>query len=119
MIDKTAAVIKTTVINYAQRILSFLALGTTPLSTTSTASVVPGRVGLVPAAAYLKNVCYYVPTADGMYKKYKIVNVLCRNGISTAHKDKGEGELAIEFTSHHTKDTPGDVWDISDVASIT
>jgi hypothetical protein len=118
VIDQITGVIKTTVINYAQKILSFLAPGIAPLSTVSTASVTPGTVGLIPDANYLKNVAYYVPMAGGGYKKYKLLNPLCRNGISAAHKDKGEGELALEFTGHHDKDGTGDIWEISDVAAI-
>jgi len=118
VIDQITGVIKATVINYSNRILSYLSPGIAPLSTASTASVTPGSVGIVPDANYLKNVAYYVPTVDGKYKKYKILNPLCRNGISSAHKDKGEGELALEFTGHHNADGTGEIWEISDVQSI-
>lgn len=119
VIDQISGAIKTTVINYSNKILSFLAPGIAPLTTVSTASVLPGTIGLIPDANYLKNIAYYVPTADGKYKKYKLLNPLCRNGISASHKPKGEGELALEFTGHHNADGTGDIWEISDVASIT
>ena len=119
VIDQITAAIKTTVLSYNKKILSILSPGIAPLVTTSTASILPGSVGLIPEANYLKNVCYYVPTVDGKYIKYKILNPLCRNGISSNHKDKGEGELALEFTGHHDKDGAGDIWEITEVASIT
>ena len=119
VIDQITGSIKTTVVNYSNKILSYLSPGIAPLTTTSTASVTPGNIGIIPDANYLKNVTYYIPTVDGKYKKYQLINALALNGISTSHKNKGEGEISLEFTAHHNKDGTGDLWTISDVDAIT
>ena len=66
-------------------------------------------VGIIPGAAYRKNVTMFVKLISGQYKKITLYNALSEKDFSLSAKPKGESEVALELSAH---------WDPTDEASV-
>ena len=66
-------------------------------------------VGIIPGAAYHKNVTMFAKLISGQYKKITLYNALSEKDFSLAAKPKGVSEVALELSAH---------WDPLDPESI-
>lgn len=76
-------------------------------------------LGVVPSAAYKKNITMFAKLISGLYKKITLYNPMNVKDFSLAAKPKGEGEIGFDFAAHWdpTDDTK-DLYKVEDVASI-
>lgn len=76
-------------------------------------------IGVVPSAAYKKNIVMFAKLISGLYKKITIYNPLNEKDLTLAAKPKGEAEVALELSAHWdpTDDTAA-LYKIEDVASL-
>jgi len=76
-------------------------------------------VGIIPSAAYRKNVTMFAKLISGQYKKITLYNALSEKDFSLAAKPKGESEVQLELSAHWDPvDTESVLYEIEDVASI-
>ena len=76
-------------------------------------------VGIIPGAAYRKNVTMFVKLISGQYKKITLYNALSEKDFSLSAKPKGESEVALELSAHwDPSDDAADLYQIEDVASL-
>lgn len=76
-------------------------------------------IGVVPAAAYKKNIVMFAKLVSGLFKKITIYNPLNTKDFSLKAKPKGEGEIEFEFTAHWDPlDSTANLYKVEDVASI-
>jgi len=115
VIDDVSAMIKTTLINTSQDILA-MAL---PDSIVNGNTIESGNIGFIPNAKYISNITHFAKTADGNYKKFEIFNALNEKGLEIQTKDKGEGEVALEFAGHwDSLEELDKLYKITEVSSI-
>lgn len=75
-------------------------------------------VGIIPGAAYRKNVTMFAKLISGQYKKITLYNALNEKDLSLAAKPKGESEVALELSAHwDPSDDLADLYKIEDVAA--
>lgn len=76
-------------------------------------------VGVVPAAAYRKNITMFAKLVSGLFKKITLYNPMSQKDFSLAAKPKGEGEIDFDFNAHwDPKDDTANLYKIEEVASI-
>lgn len=129
-IEEQAATLKVTVINMSQQNLMlampfcrmFDANGN-PITTSTSATPATlknPKMGIVPTAAYAKNITMFAKLVDGTYKKITIYKPMHEGGITAKATQKAEGELALEFNAHYDTDAlDGDLWQIDEIDSFT
>lgn len=129
-IEEQAAVLKLTIINMSQQNLMlampfcrmFDAQGNAiTTSTAATPAVIKNpKMGIVPTAAYAKNVTMFAKLVDGTYKKITIYKPMHEGGITAKATQKTEGELALELNAHYgTDELDGDLWSVEEISSFT
>ena len=76
-------------------------------------------IGIIPSAAYRKNITMFAKLISGLYKKITLYNAMNEKDFSLAAKPKGEGEVGLEISAHwDPMDDAADLYKIEDVASI-
>lgn len=123
-VDSIDASLKVTVLDTSIDTLAltmpFLTLegdgSTTPYSLTAKTS----NIGIIPDAAYLKNITMFCKTKKGEYRKITIYNAMAENGLGLKAVAKKQGEIELEFNGHWdgTDDTK-DLFKVETVATIT
>lgn len=77
------------------------------------------RTGVIVIDSYLENVTMFAKTLEGKYKKMTIYKAMHEGGLNAKAVQKAEGELALEFAGHYTKeDLDGDLWEVTDVTDF-
>jgi hypothetical protein len=78
-----------------------------------------GAIGIIPDAAYLKNVTMFAKVVSGGYKKITLYNAMNEKDFSLAAEPKKEGEIGLEISAHwDPTDDTANLYKIEDVASI-
>lgn len=129
-IDEQNATLKVTIINMSQQNLMLAmpfcrmydaqgnAIETSPSA--APATLKNPKMGIVPTAAYFKNLTMFAKLIDGTYKKITIFKPMHESGITAKATQKAEGELAFEFNAHYgTDELDGDLWQIDEIDSFT
>ena len=76
-------------------------------------------VGVIPGAAYRKNVTMFAKLISGLYKKITLYNALSEKDFSLAAKPKGESEVELELSAHwDATDDSSKLYQIEDVPSL-
>jgi len=76
-------------------------------------------IGVIPGAAYRKNITMFAKLISGLYKKITLYNAMNEKDFSLAAKPKGEGEVGLEISAHwDATDDTANLYEIEDVASI-
>ena len=76
-------------------------------------------IGVIPGAAYRKNITMFAKLISGLYKKITLYNAMNEKDFSLAAKPKGEGEVGLEISAHwDATDDMANLYEIEDVASI-
>lgn len=76
-------------------------------------------VGIIPGAAYRKNVTMFAKLISGQYKKITLYNALNEKDLSLAAKPKGESEVELELSAHwDPSDDAANLYQIEDVAGL-
>lgn len=128
-IDEQAASLKVTVINMSQqnlalampfcRMLDKDGREVTGGITAAPATIKNPKMGIIPDAAYLKNITMFARLIDGTYKKITIYKPMHEGGLTAKATQKAEGELALELVAHYTTDElDGDLWEVTEVTSF-
>lgn len=77
------------------------------------------KCGLIPDAAYCKNITMFAKLLSGKYKKITIFNPMSESGLTVKAAPKAEGEVALEIKAHYTlDDLNGDLWSVDDIDKI-
>lgn len=120
VIEEQAASLKVTSLCMSQSELALAIPGCRVTGSGSAAVIKNPVAGVIPAAAYLKNVTMFAKTIGGEFKKITIYNPMNEAGLNVKAVQKAEGELALEFIAHYGKaDLNGDLWKVEEVTAYT
>ncbi len=76
-------------------------------------------MGILPDAAYMKNVTMFAKTVGGKYKKITLYNAMNESDLELAAVPKGEGTVGLEIFAHwDSEDDEQALYEIEDVNTI-
>ncbi len=116
-IEEQGATLKVTTLDMSQENLA-LAIPNCVIADDDGKTIRNPRTGVVTSDSYIENVTMFCKTIGGKYKKITIYKALHETGFTAKAVQKAEGELALEFTAHYSKDDlDGELWEVKDVTS--
>lgn len=120
LIESQEAILKVTTLCMSQENL-LLAMPYASVSGEGDAVVIKNpKCGLIKADAYCTNITMFAKLLSGKYKKIVIHNPMSESGLAVKAAPKAEGEVSLEIKAHYTtSDLDGDLWEVSNVASVT
>lgn len=78
------------------------------------------KCGLIKDDAYCTNITMFAKLLSGKYKKIVIYNPMSEGGLDIKAAPKAEGEVSLDIKAHYkTDDLNGDLWEVSDIDTIT